>query len=144
MDRAHPAGAQHQGARAPLNGSSSPVTHVASHHPCAIHIGLNALATLHPMTDSRGFAEFLCPTRSEHASAHTGYTRAQVDLIRDKKFNFAGCSASDLVSHYMLPSTMRCIYQVRPQSPGRRTDLVSLCLSVQTCLDWRRLASMTL
>ena len=40
-------------------------------------------------------------------------TTLQVDLIRDKRFNFAGCTASDLVSHYMPPSTMRCVFEVR-------------------------------
>ncbi len=56
---------------------------------------------------------------------------AQVDLIRDKKFNFAGCSASDLVSHYMLPSTMRCVYQVRLQPPE---PSALLCLSLRACM----------
>lgn len=35
-------------------------------------------------------------------------------MIRDTRFNFAGCMGSDLVSHYTLPMIMRCMFAVRP------------------------------
>ena len=78
------------------------------------------------MTDS--VSNCRVPWRGPNTPTFTQAMLAQVDLIRDKKFNFAGCSASDLVSHYMLPSTMRCVYQVRPQSPERISKFMSLCL----------------
>ena len=34
-------------------------------------------------------------------------------MLGDTRFNFAGCSASDLVSHYIPAMTMRCVFAVR-------------------------------
>ena len=34
-------------------------------------------------------------------------------MLGDTRFNFAGCSASDLVSHYIPAMTMLCVFAVR-------------------------------
>ena len=35
-------------------------------------------------------------------------------MLKDKRFNFGGCHRNDLVSHYVLPMSMRCMFAVSP------------------------------
>lgn len=43
----------------------------------------------------------------EWTAARRGFT---LHLVPDKRFNFEGCSFGDLVSHYIRPVQMRCMW----------------------------------